>query len=964
MDNFVGRRTTLAHLRRAPWLMFLGSFGLAVVGFTANRTWTNIPWNSVAVLAGLALLSMLVAFVLQRLTGAAPATSAAAVWLIALVYFAGASSSTAVVLLALAAMALGSIAIPEGWSARVALSTLSGFALISGVAGWLLPFPVHYRALYLVVLLAVVFIRWRAVGGLLHSLTDSWRVSIAESPAIAWLAVMVIGVVSTCAWMPPIRYDDLAYHIGLPSQLVSLGYYQMNAATNLWAVSAWAADVLQGITWLIAGNESRGVLDVLWLLLTLVLIWRLSEAIDLPPWARWLAVALYASLPMTAGTLGGMQTEGPSAAVAVAIALLIRRSPGPGKRQFVAIVLLFGLLLALKVSNLMVAGPLGLWLLCRWRAHLPWRVVPSSLLLLLLVAGSSYIYAWALTGNPVLPVFNGIFHSPYYAPVNFHDKTWNEGFQWDILWKLVFHTSRYIEGGDGAAGFVIIALGGSLVVALFEREVRPLALVALGAFFLPLTQLQYLRYTHPAFALLIPAMLRGVPWLASGSRFLRAGMASIWVLVLTNLLFISSGSWQLQNGALWTFLTDARQFMSQYAPIYRMMDLVKSRYGASARVLISSTNIPFAAGFGGKAFVVSWYDQELVALAARANRDPSGAEWTKILDYTGVNLLILQSGQVSRGLAAAIETSHGRLVYQGGGAQLWEVRNEVAGTSQPGSDGSVSVKFDISALPLQPMLAHAQLVIRCVPQAGPIALGWGITEQEGEVWSDNEWTTCLPDGSARASLDVSMPRQIHAFTVSAKQARSALPEQAVVWSSLYVRKDLSAERDLAQHMRTGLLRAVASWLDPWRAHRIVREGVSMPSPADTVKVKFDTTMAPHQASFVRAKLDLKCNDKGVPIVIGWTREEAGGEPLSAYEWATCGTDGVAHASFNARATHRVMSLTVTAASSSKAIDMGLQISNAEVAYLPNKGASGLIVRKRIKWAKRLSPHTSIQRLDP
>jgi hypothetical protein len=441
-------------------------------------------------------------------------------------------------------------------------------------------------------------------------------------------------------------------------------------------------------------------------------------------------------------------------------------------------------------------------------------------------------------------------------------------------------------------------------------------------------------------------------------------MASISVLVLTNLLFISSGSWQLRNGMLWTFLTDTRQFMSQYAPVYRMMDLVKSRYGASARVLISSPNIPFAAGFGGKAFVVSWYDQELSALAARANRDPSGAEWTRILDYTGVNLLILQSGQVSRGLATAIETSHGRLVYQGGGLQLWEVRNEVAGTSQLGSDGAVSVKFDISALPLQPMLAHAQLVIRCVPQAGPVALAWRITEQEDEVWSSSEWATCLPDGSARASLDVSIPRQIRAFTVSAKQARSALPEQGVVWSSLDVRKDLSAKRDLAKHMRTGFRRAVASWLDPWRAQSIVRGGVSMPSPAGTVKVKFDTTMAPHQASLARAKLDLKCNDKGVPIVVGWTREEAGGEPSSAYEWATCGKDGLAHASVDARATHRVMSLTVTAASSSRAIDMGLQMSNAEVAYLPNEGISGFIVRKRIELAKWLSPDTRIQRLDP
>src|SRR6185437_13715466 len=142
--------------------------------------------------------------------------------------------------------------------------------------------------------------------------------------------------------------------------------------------------------------------------------------LHLPPWLCCLAVALYASLPLTVGAMTGMQTEGPTTALVAGIALLIQRSSKPDRRQLLAFAVLFGLLLAMKVSNLMIAGPLGLWLLCLWRARLPWSTLPVALLLLLLVAGSSYTYGWLLTGNPVLPVFNAIFRSPYYTPTNFH----------------------------------------------------------------------------------------------------------------------------------------------------------------------------------------------------------------------------------------------------------------------------------------------------------------------------------------------------------------------------------------------------------------------------------------------------------------------------------------------------------------------------------------------------------------
>lgn len=963
MIGLVGKRAIQWH--EMPLFLFWVGCGLAIAGFVANGMWNSVPWAEAALLAGLGLAVTLMAWAMRRPTGLAMATCAGLVWLLALIYFAGAASFAAVVLLSLAGIALGSLFIPADCSARGALSILAGLALIGGVTGWLLPFPVHGRVTYSVALLAMILMRWRVVSEVLRPIPQAWRVAVATAPVGMWLAVTVAGIATTCAWMPTVHFDDLAGHLALPSQLASLCYYKMDAASQVWAVTAWGADVLQGVTWLVAGHESRGMLDAFWLLTCLVLIWHLCEALDLPPWLRCLAVALYASLPLTAGALTGMQTEGPTAALVAGIALLVQRSPEPDRRRLLAFALLFGLLLVLKVSNLMVAGPLGLWLLCRWRAHLPWRVLPVALLLVLLVAGSSYTYGWIMTGNPVLPVFNAVFRSPYYAPINFHDDHWNAGFHWDIVWNLVFHTSRYIEGGDGTAGFILIALGGSLLAALSDRRARPLALVALGAFLLPLTQIQYLRYAHQALVLMIPAMLCGLPLITEGSRRLSWVAGVLVVLIVTNLVFVSTGDWQLRSGELRQFLTESRQdFMERYAPVDRVIEVVNQHYGPHARVLIAAANAPYAAGFAGKANVIDWYDGELEAKALQADRDSSGGAWGRLFDETGANLLLVQSGHVPAALASALVAARAGLVLQSGDLQLWEVRRAVAGSLMPSSPGTVSLGFDTAALPTRAVLAKARVVLGCTRSGEPVALSWIIARQGADAWSHSQWTNCLPDGTARATLDVAVPQTITGFTVVARPATAPDMKISLVSAELDARRDLGRQRDLARRMREKLRSALAAWVDPWTGKAAMRAGSPvLHGPANGVAVHFDGPTAPSGPNIIHATLELSCHYSPTPITVGWSMAVQGEESKSKYAWMFCGRDGVARTSFDAKVRRRVTSLEVNALPTQDE-DMGLRLLSAESGYIKASGLRGIINRKRIKLAKWLAPAFKVSRVEP
>lgn len=684
-------------MSRVRWyvVLFWAGFALFAASFVASEQWHGIAARSVAGLICLALISLALAAGVRRIFRCTRSTAMLIVWACPMVYFSGVAPTLSVILITAAAAALGSVVIAQDRDGSGPLAILVGLALLCGTVGWLLPFPIHSRLVYATVMVVVVAVRWRAVAAMGRSTAASWSAAVAVAPRASFFTIICIGLASTCAWLPVLSFDALAYHLALPSQLAQHGYYQMDVGSNVWALAPWAADVLQGMAWVLAGVESAGPIGMLWFGLTLILLWRLAKELDLAPWLCWMAVALYSSLPLVAGLLVSMQTEGPTAAVLVGVALMIQRVRVPERWHLTAVGILLGLLLALKVSNVMFVAPLGVWLLWRWRGSVPWRGLPVAVLLACGIAGSSYVYAYALTGNPLLPLFNGYFHSPFYPPVDFHDQRWDTGLPWDLPWRLVFKSSLYDEAGNGIGPFVLIALGGSLLAALCRKRSAGLALVGLVAFVLPLTQIQYLRYAVPALVLLIPAMLYGVRCEVVAPRHLRNVVFALCTVVVVSMVFVSSATWQLKNGALLRLLGGGQERVIQrYAVEREFADVVRHRYGQQARTLLTDPKRPFAADFAGQAFVTAWYDPQLSALAARARTADTIAAWSDLFNRSGANLVLVSKGDVSLGMQSTIDAYHGKDVFAVDGFKLWELHRPLEGGANAAPVAEAEVYVD------------------------------------------------------------------------------------------------------------------------------------------------------------------------------------------------------------------------------------------------------------------------------
>ncbi|HWS27872.1 MAG TPA: hypothetical protein VN259_15020, partial [Xanthomonadales bacterium] len=425
-------------------------------------------------------------------------------------------------------------------------------------------------------------------------------------------------------------------------------------------------------------REARGSVNLMWMCTGAWLLFGVCRASGLAPTWSWLGVGLAASLPMTGALLVSMQTELPAAAVLLAlVSVILRDATSERRHSLLLMAVLAGLLLQLKISFVVPLAWLGVWLCLRWRGDWPWQQLPRALLLGAAVGGASYAYSWGLTGNPVLPLFNHWFESPYFFTEPFFDERFGRGLAIGWLWQLVLHTKEVNEGWSGAGGFQYLALAGLLPLAVVARSTRALTLVALGYALTMYALMHYLRYLYPALVLLLPGLLMGLSALARTRVAMGTGIA----LLLLNLVFHGNSSWPLRDGTVRSLLAEQgnpRKVLVKNVPERLLVGVLDHR----ARILI--IGLPYHAMFAGRAFVANWYDQELLRWSGHlASAGEPAAMQSLFKEYGFTHVLIGRDAQIA-GLAARLEAFGAVRVAQENDAGLWQL--PVSDSSEPPRD--------------------------------------------------------------------------------------------------------------------------------------------------------------------------------------------------------------------------------------------------------------------------------------
>ncbi|WP_295364667.1 hypothetical protein [Arenimonas sp.] len=693
--------------------------------------------DSTVLAVALLAASLLAAWRLR--TSAAQALATLALPLLAVV-FAGPVAVAATALLLAGGLALGTL-LPRVEGTPLLLRWIAGLGLLAGGAGWLLPLPLHSAASWSVALLALVAWRRKALAAGLREFGSEAAGSLRAAPGAALLAMLAVAVAGASAWLPVLMSDDLSYHVALGWELRELGHARFDVGSQVWALAPWSADVLHALVMVMADREVVGPLNTFWLLAATWLVQALGLRLGLPARAAWLAAAAYASLPLSGVLAGTLQVESATPAMLAAIALLLLARTAPGRAPTILIAVLAGTMLGTKVSNLVFLAPCLAWWLLQWRGRLPWTALPGATGLAVLAGGSSYAYAAWLAGNPVLPLFNGTFASPWFPLQDFVDMTWQHGLRWSLPWDWIFQSQAYHEAAAaGAGGVVALALAGGVFAALWNPRTRAFALFALACVALMVWQVQYMRYAHPAMTLLVPLLLAGV-WRERAAW----QPVALGALVALQLALVPTASWNVMGGALRTLALDGPAgVVAAFAPERLLARHFRATAAPSDRLLFAHGSLDVQAELPGRAQPVSWHNPRLFALHA------GGQAGLPVLEASGASHVVARGLDANPEFAAALRERGATPIAHAGPATLYRL----APAWRPMQTVQAGPREATATLALDP--AHAlvgtvSVTVACDRPGENLLVAWRL-DRPGNQGPDQHWAweACGADGQARA----------------------------------------------------------------------------------------------------------------------------------------------------------------------------------------------------------------------
>lgn len=672
---------------------------------------------------------------------------------------------------------------------------LVGAGIFATTVGLLAHFNVNYVGVYGVLLALPLFSGWRFALDQFRCLIT--RVSIKNSRAdLLAAAIVSITLFHFCiALLPEVGFDALAVHLFVPSHLASRHQWGFNPDIYSWALMPMLADWMYSIGYMLAGETAARLINVGFVVVMALLgrelvIWAGGSETG----AKWAAL-LFLSTPLTYTETNSLFIESIWAAYMVAGTLwLVRyvtsRSEAGDALKLSGLV--FGLSAAAKAVTFVNLPVFVLLLLYRWRDLLSRKSsvsVTIALVLFLVLGMIPYITAWVVSGNPVFPFYNEIFKSPFYPVVNFDNTLFKSGVQWDLTYRMLFDSGKYLEASNGASGFQwLILLLPALIILIAQKSHKGVLLFVIGVSLVVFTfQTQsYMRYIFPSF-LILSAML-GVA-LSNNDTYGKLSKVLTLTAIITfglNLLFITSGTWAYRSfpeNVLWS--DKARdQYLEERLPIRRAVEFIN--YVNSPHTPVAMFSQPFGAGLNADALYPNWYNYRFNN-AIKAVDDASSLAGV-LSGYASYNVL-LDSSWGTEEKRKIIEESTNKIA-EFGSISVRSVKPEYLFkrellknpdlSSQDGWSLAPGAEYDPVAKTMRVTVASnaTQIVnvrgntrylnsvtARCVnePSQGRVQVNW-LDENGQFVSSDNSIFDCAPTWSEH-SIEIFSPSKAVAAVV-------------------------------------------------------------------------------------------------------------------------------------------------------------------------------------------------------
>jgi len=339
---------------------------------------------------------------------------------------------------------------------------------------------------------------------------------IPEAPFL--ILVMAFAAVRNLTWsvVPEVEFDALNMRLSVPKMFLAAGRFV--DFPDIWhSYFVHLLEYVHGFS-LALHSEAAAKLVVAFIgIAAAVSVYSLGRLVFSPAVGLWAAAFFYTTPLVSWGTGTAYNDNGVAQFVTGSLVAFVLWYRSQKSGWIIASGLLAGAAIGIKLNALYAAVPLGMTLLAivaarRMPAGRRFRTVASFAIVAFLVAAPWYLVVYILTGNPVFPLMNGVFRSPFWPLNNTLMNAADFGIGNSpaallrLPFRVTFDTIRFGEilprGSLGPLLLVFIPLG--FLKLRENREARIVAFVVCVYLLLWAYTFQYGRYYTaiiPAFAI-------------------------------------------------------------------------------------------------------------------------------------------------------------------------------------------------------------------------------------------------------------------------------------------------------------------------------------------------------------------------------------------------------------------------------------------------------------------------------
>ncbi len=597
-------------------------------------------------------------------------------------------------------------------------STIVGASICILAFSLLILIKVNSRLLYFILLAIPIFVFYLAQKNCIDAFLPREKVNsllsqINNLNSYRYYGLLLLTVfILSYTFFPTVTWDEQALHLSLWTQLSANGLYVVDPAHQVWTAAPNTVALIHGIISLLSNSDAKSAVNFFIFLFTLFGIWSSLNVLNVSGADRLALATLFVSTPIISILLVSLQTDLFLGLCLVNIVFCVLSLERDGVLAALAGLFAGALALSAKLPGILIAGPMFLIALHHFYEKKYFRTFDLMCWLgftFLLFAGFAlavlpYLKAYYYTGNPIFPLFNSIFESPYIGTTDFKDNRWNHGFNFESFAGLFFNATQHMEVGNNFVGGLqyFLLLPAAIVASFIFKQKKLLIISAIiGFYFLPLFySLQYLRYFYavmPIATVLIAVFLLGESkWVAK--KFI---LTSIYAISVFNFCVMPGSSWLFFASPLSFLKPDATEtFTNEIVPevaLNRMVSTAKDRpkvFFAHAR--------PFGATLVGSPIYNMEYSYSYYK---------NGQVWSQpediLKDFSswGVDFVywdqkeMFRLNDAARNLMRKFLLSYGRPVFQANHMVAFTISNQIQ-TYESVFVANSSAKFHESGSPL------------------------------------------------------------------------------------------------------------------------------------------------------------------------------------------------------------------------------------------------------------------------